>query len=100
MRNILLTLGLAACGGGEDAPSCQQATTHYYEAGCAITLQGGEITQGEAMGLCQDLIREAPPQCEDDVADFRSCMGGVPSPASGNADCDCSVEIDAILTCE
>lgn len=99
MRAALLAL-LVACGGGEDAPSCQQAVTHYYDSGCVLTDNGEPRSVDSALGLCQQLLAVAPPQCEDDLADFRSCLGGVPTPSTTNADCDCSPEIDALITCE
>lgn len=94
-------LVLVACG-GEDAPSCQQAIGHFYEAGCRLfELAGGrELPQAEAQGRCQDLLVSAPKSCLDELADLRSCWGGVRSPATSNADCDCSSEQDTLLTCD
>jgi hypothetical protein len=66
-----------------------------------VNLQSGApYSQTEAQSQCQQLLAAAPSQCEDEVADLRSCWGSVPSPAQSNADCDCSSEVDAILSCE
>lgn len=100
MRAVLLLLIAACGGGGEDAPSCQQAVSHYYAAGCVLTSNGQPTSESDSLRLCQELLLDAPRQCEDDLADFRSCLGGVPTPSTTNTDCDCSPEIDALLTCE
>lgn len=91
---------LASCG--EDAPSCQQAVDHYYGAGCRlVNLQTGvEFTAAEVIADCKGALAAAPDRCQDELDDLRSCWGGVRTPAASIADCDCSREQDAILTCE
>jgi hypothetical protein len=93
---------LVACGGDDPPPSCQQAMTHYYDAGCLFyDLQTGQpIPVNERISFCHQVKAAAPMSCEDDVADWLFCLEGVPSPASSNADCDCTQEQDALLTCE
>lgn len=91
---------LLGCAG--DPPSCQQAVTHYYDAGCnLVNLQTGvAYSVAEVIANCKDLRAAAPDSCIDDMDNLQTCFGSVPSPARTNADCDCSAEQDAILTCE
>lgn len=104
MRTMLLVCAItfiAACGQTSDAPTCQQAVSHYYAAGCALFRTNGmPIPELEVIESCKQLLATAPDPCVDDLADLRSCLGGVPLPSASNADCDCSEEQDAILTCE
>jgi hypothetical protein len=100
---ISTMLAAAACGdSGSDAPSCQQAFTHYYESGCAyINLDTGEATPvGEMVSLCRQALAEAPSSCEDDVLDWILCTSEVPDNVTRNEQCDCSVEFEALYTCE
>lgn len=103
MRNILMLLGLVACGGGdgEDAPSCQDSVGHFYGAGCAFfDAQGTPATELEAVQACKDLLGGLPDRCLDELEDLRFCLAGIPSPAS-DADCGgCSAEQDAIISCQ
>jgi len=97
---VLATAALTACG-GEEAPSCQQAITHYYQSGCAYyDLQSGrQYSVGEVVGACRDALQVAPASCTDEVEDWLFCMDSVPDPATSNADCDCSYEQERLLTC-
>lgn len=99
MRKLLALVLLAACGGGEDpAPDCQQAVTNYYAAGCTfVDLATNEpIPAGDVIVECRQLVANAPDSCVDALDDFRRCLGR----AETTADCDCSGEQEALLTCE
>jgi hypothetical protein len=101
MAALVVAIGLGGCGGGDEPPSCQQAVTHFYEAGCMLVdANGTPFTALEVIENCKGLLGAAPDQCLDDLDNLRSCFGSVKSPAMTNADCDCSAEQDAILTCE
>jgi len=96
---------VASClvGCFEEPPSCQQAVTHYYDAGCKLVdlSTGVDIPSSTVLSECKALLATAPNStCESALEDLRSCWGGVTSPAHNNADCDCSPEQDALLTCD
>ncbi len=92
---------LGACG--EEPPSCQQAVQHYYGAGCVLKnlTTGANYTESEVIVDCKRLLSTAPNStCEIALEDLRFCWDGVRSPAVSNADCDCSQDQDALLTCD
>lgn len=94
----LVVVAMLACGGEDDNTSCQEAVDNFYGVGCAFfDAQGNAFTKGEVLQNCKELLASAPPQCEDDLADLRSCLGGV---ANDQQCASCSDEQDAILTCE
>ncbi len=103
-RMVLGALMAAVCGcaGDEEPPSCQIAVTHYYEAGCKlVNLQTGmDYTAAEIISDCKQALATFPASCDGALADFRVCFGNVPKPARSNADCDCTAEQDALLTCQ
>lgn len=101
-RLAIVLLLLSACG-GEDVPSCQQAVTHYYEAGCTlVNLQTNQpFSAADVITDCKQLLATSPSSaCDGALEDLRVCFGNVKSPASTDADCDCTAEQDAILTCD
>lgn len=104
LLSVVWVIAMAACGGDdpEPAPSCQQAVVHYYEAGCRLyTTTGQEYAGAEVVENCKQLLASSPSDaCDGALEDLRRCFGGVPSPASNNADCDCSAEQDALFTCD
>lgn len=105
MRNIMgVMLLVAACSGGDgrSVPTCQQAVSHFYAAGCKFRdLQTGmDVPEGEVTLQCRQLVEAAPGSCVDDVENYRICLNSVPTPSTTNADCDCSAEQEALLTCE
>jgi hypothetical protein len=93
------------CGGGDarPAPTCAQAMAHFYAAGCAYFDTNQQppapYSQSGAVNFCQGLVVAAPTQCQGEIDDWSECNAGVPSPASGNADCDCSTPYQALLRC-
>lgn len=97
MRNILFVLGLAACGGGDDAPSCAQAFNGYYDAGCTFIDQTNQpVPRNTLIAECQGELRDIPAACDDEFEAFLSCLEG--SSPAGNG-CDCTSESDAYLSC-
>ncbi len=102
MRLVLVAMFMACGPSGREAPSCSESVGHYYAAGCTFTdlNTGVPFTVGEWTVKCRDLLATAPPQCEAELADWRICMDSVPTPSTTNADCDCSAEQEALLTCE
>lgn len=105
MRNLMVVavVMLGACG-GDEVPSCMQATEHYYASGCVVTDVStnppGVYTQTQAQSLCQNVNNQVPDRCQAEFDDWKSCMGDTPAHATTNADCDCSVEIDALFGCQ
>lgn len=93
---------LVLVGCGEEPPSCQQAVSHYYGAGCELRDSNGRpFTEGEIVASCkQSIAASTSSDCDAALEDLRFCFDSVPSPAMTNADCDCSVEQDAVLTCQ
>jgi hypothetical protein len=106
MRTLLLlltaTICCTACGGDDPPPSCQQAVSHYYAAGCALFMTNGQqFAELDVIADCKGLLANSPSSaCDDALADLRICFNSVKTPATSNADCDCSAEQDAILTCD
>jgi hypothetical protein len=102
MRKFLLMVAATICCacGGEDVPSCQQAVSHYYAAGCMfVTTSGQTIPELDIVADCKaQLANSNSDDCDDALVDLRVCMGNVKSPATSNADCDCSSEQDAFIT--
>lgn len=101
-KAIAILFAMGACG-GDDTPSCQQAVTHYYEAGCVLLnpANGQPYPVADVITNCKQLLEASPSAaCDDALADLRVCFGSVKSPIASNADCDCSAEQDAILTCD
>lgn len=104
MKTALAAFVLAAvaCSDPDPPPSCQRAVTHFYGAGCMffdpMTMQPYPAAQ--ITSECLALTSSLPDQCDEAFADFRSCLGGVPSPATSSAQCDCTQEQMALLSCE
>jgi hypothetical protein len=88
---------LFAFVGCSDPPSCQQALTHYYDAGCSYrNLQTGDrISPSEMIALCQGIAANASEACEDRLDDWLVCN----NEATANS-CDCSTSQMALLTCQ
>ena len=103
MRSLfmMVAVAVAGCGGGEEAPSCQQAVDHYYSSGCAYyDLETGvQLAAGEVLAACRDVLDRAPASCDEAIDDWLFCLDGVPEDSSTNAECDCSQEQERLLTC-
>lgn len=101
MRAILLSLTATICCacGGEDVPSCQQAVSHYYGAGCLLVMQNGQpYAELDIVADCKARIAASTGDaCDNALDDLRLCFGGVVSPAHSDVDCDCTAEQDALV---
>ncbi len=91
---------LSACS-SDPPPSCQQALTHYYSAGCAYTdlNTNTPIAEGDMINRCLQAASSTPSQCSSALDAWLSCNDAVPSPATNNAQCDCSQTYMTYLTC-
>lgn len=82
-------------------PSCQQAVTHYYGAGCALFMTNGQpYAELDVVSDCKQSLAATPDRCQYALDDLRSCWGSVKNPATTNSDCDCSQEQDAWIACD
>lgn len=97
----MIALFVAACGSDDKPPSCQQALAHFYGAGCMYTnaQTGAVISQMEATSDCQTNAANLSSACLDELDAWLVCNNSVPSPAHSAADCDCSQELMALITC-
>ncbi|MEO7735579.1 MAG: hypothetical protein ABIY55_31785 [Kofleriaceae bacterium] len=88
---------MAACSSDSAPPSCQQAISHYYAAGCRfVNLEtGAEQSQSQAIAGCQSASSETPDRCDDEVDDWLRCIDST----SAAQQCDCSQEQMSILRC-
>jgi hypothetical protein len=102
MRKMLMLLTATICCacGGEDVPSCQQAVSHYYAAGCVLVMTNGQnYAELDIVADCKARIAASTGDaCDNALDDLRVCFGNVTSPAKSNADCDCSAEQDALVS--
>ena len=106
MQNIrvaLLSMFLFACSSDDPPPSCQQALTHYYAAGCAYidtsVSPPTALSQTQMITLCQNATAEAPKSCRNEIDAWLVCNNEVPTPSTTNDQCDCSTEFMALLRC-
>lgn len=97
MKQIALVMVLGAMGCGEDPPSCQQAVTHYYGAGCTfLNVNTGQATsQLEAIGACSQINAAVSDGCRGQFEVWLECIHSVPN----NTQCDCTQESDALFAC-
>lgn len=105
IKVVLMSSVLFACGSTDKpAPSCQQALSHYYGAGCSYFDQSTNpptpITQNNMAAFCQEAAANAPATCQDELDVWLRCNDEVPAMSKTNADCDCSVEYMMLLRCK
>jgi len=96
MRALLLAL-LASCAADPTpAPSCQDAVTHFYSVGCEYKdrTTGAVQTSSQVAQVCVDLYAQKP-ACKSELDAWAACLDA----RTGGADCDCSVELQAVTTC-
>jgi hypothetical protein len=98
----LLAAVLAGCAADDKTPSCQQAFDHFYTAHCTLIdrSSGTEIPEATAVTTCTTLATDAPKTCRDELSAWLSCTNEVPSPATSDSDCSCSVELAALQSCQ
>lgn len=98
-RPLLGLVFLIGCGGdARPAPSCFDAFTRFYAAGCTfVDLNTGQpIPQNTVIGECQSLAANAPAGCKDELDTWVSCIDD--STPSSNQ-CNCSAVQMALLEC-
>jgi len=95
-RWLVVLMTMAGCG-SDPAPSCNEAFTAYYAAGCTfVDLQSGQpVPVGQAIAGCQGAAATTPVACRDTEDDLLRCID-TSSPAS---QCDCSQEQMALIRC-
>lgn len=103
MKKMILILMLAIGCGGDPPPSCVQALTHFYAAGCRYFDQRANppapISQGDMITFCQTAATQIPAACHDELDGWLVCNNRVPDHAISNADCDCSSSYMLLLEC-
>lgn len=106
MKRLLAVMAVAMTGcssSGDPPPSCQQALTHYYGAGCSYfdptTNPPTPIAQSTMIARCQTATTQTPASCLDEVDAWLTCNDRVPNHATSDADCDCSASYMLLLEC-
>jgi hypothetical protein len=100
LLSLIVAAGCSSNSSGPPPPSCQQAFTHYYAAGCAYhDVNGNPITADQMTQACLQDAANTPARCKDELNSFLFCNDEVPTPSTTNADCDCSQEQQAFVTC-
>ena len=108
MRNLIvaamvLVMACSSEDGGDDevdAPTCQQAITSFYDAGCAFgNSDGSDIPPGEMIESCKDSLVSQPDDCVDEFEAFMFCLDDVQGPVDSSSDCDCSNEQEDWIVC-
>ena len=101
MTKALVMVAACLVGCTEEVPSCQDAVTNYYGAGCAFqnlaTTPPTPYTQNEAILSCKDVNNAVPDRCQEFFDDFVSCLDGVSSTAQCTS---CTDEQDALFGCQ
>ncbi len=102
MRPLLGLVFLAACG-SDPPPSCQQALTHFYGAGCSYfdstTNPPTPIAQSQMLNFCQGAAANIPASCRAALDDWLVCNDRVPDHVTASAQCDCSAAYMVLLEC-
>ena len=98
MKHIwAFALLIAACGGDTEAPTCSEAVSTYYAAGCVVTdVNGAPYSAGEWITVCrQDSAIVEGTQCEDEFDELMFCFAEV-----SVDDCAlCDIELDRLVAC-
>ena len=99
----LLLVLLIGCGSSDPPPSCQQAMTHFYAAGCSYfdqtTNPPTPIAQAQMINFCQNAAANGPPNSHDELDAWLVCNDHVPDHATTSAQCDCSADYMMLLEC-
>lgn len=103
MMRPLLGLALLIGCGSDPPPSCQQALTHFYAAGCSYfdqrTNPPAPIAQSTMIASCQSVAANIPASCHDELDGWLVCNDHVPDHVTSSAQCDCSAAYMALLEC-
>ncbi len=100
---LFSAVAVVGCSDGPAAPTCQQAFTHFYGAGCYYkdTTTQQMISLDSMVSRCQQLRATAPSNtCRDRLDDWLTCHNEVPAKALTLADCDCSAEQTSLSNCD
>ena len=99
-KAVLVTTSLLAACAKDEPPSCQQAFSHYYEAGCSFyDLQTDyEYSEGEMNQACREIKAAGSTSCIEAIDDWLICLNDVPSATSSNSACDCSQDQEQMLS--
>ena len=104
-RGLLLAIALASlavtsCKGDDAPPSCFDAIDYYYDAGCLYyNLESGEaIAANTIIAACQEIRMDGDDRCQGSVDGWVLCMEDVPSQSTTDADCNCSSELERVLS--
>lgn len=88
----------AACG--EDPPSCQNAVTNFYDAGCMFSDANGNPTPlSQANAACQEANASVTDSCRGEFEDWLFCLDDIRAPVSDVICRSCSEEFDALVAC-
>lgn len=101
---------LAGCAADDDepppddehvTPSCRYSLAAFYDAGCGyLGADGAPMSEATMVGSCEQLYRDTPAGCDDDIEAWLYCIQYVPAPATSDAECAyCSTLLDAARAC-
>lgn len=95
---LMLLTATICCACGGDPPSCQDAMTSYYGAGCTLVdLQTNTPTPlNEAILGCKDINANIPERCRPEFDDLLDCFSSVDNDTQCGT---CSQEQDALQAC-
>lgn len=96
--SVAVAVAMTACGSDEPVPSCQQAVTNFYGAGCAfINLQTNQpYTVNESIQSCKDTLVAVPDRCQSYFDDYMVCLDSATASTCAN----CGDEQDALFGCD
>jgi hypothetical protein len=91
---IFLGLALGACSSKH--ADCNEAVSHMYDMGCAILIDGQELSRSEALNGCiEGLPNIKNCGCFGQYQDLLDCLAGI-----GQGQCSaCTAEFTAFNTC-
>nr|HEX4316071.1 hypothetical protein [Kofleriaceae bacterium] len=97
--SIITLLALAGCG---DSPSCDDAFTKFYAAGCTIhDATGSAVALATEIAECKTTLAQlgSDATCESDDESYLSCLDGVEasSGTSTSATCNSCFQEQAML---
>ncbi len=97
MRKILVVVALAVGACGSDAPSCNEAFSHFYAKGCVLVdSSGAPYSQADVIVSCQQIAAAAPDNCIGKLDDWLSCLNGI---ENANTCTSCSGEQMKLIEC-
>jgi hypothetical protein len=101
LKLMAVTVVLLGACSEEPAPSCQDAITNFYGAGCVFTnlstTPATPYTLNEAITSCKQVLMAVPDRCQSYFDDYQFCLDGVRSSSQCT---DCTQEQDALFGCQ